>query len=108
MNALRLNNDEITFYQMVHKLNEAVWRIFGFIIREREHAVIHIAIHLENGQHVFFTNKATIYHAINPPKTTLSEFFKLNLNCVIVRTLSETLHEHCYNCKHHTISHRLK
>ncbi|GFQ96362.1 ATP-dependent DNA helicase [Trichonephila clavata] len=44
------NNDEITLYQIGRYIssNEAVWRIFGFQIHERNPAVIHLALHLEN------------------------------------------------------------
>ncbi|GFR22669.1 helitron_like_N domain-containing protein [Trichonephila clavata] len=73
------NNNEITLYQIGRYIssNEAVWRIFGFQIHERDPAVIHLAVHLENGQFVFFTNETAIDRAINPPKTTLTEFFVL-------------------------------
>ncbi|XP_053944993.1 uncharacterized protein LOC128854708 [Anastrepha ludens] len=73
VNALAVNeNDEITLYQIGRYIssNEAAWRIFGFPIQERDPAV-----HLENGRRVFFTNETAIDRAINPPKTTLTEFF---------------------------------
>ncbi|XP_039969990.1 uncharacterized protein LOC120781834 [Bactrocera tryoni] len=72
-------NDEITNYQIGRYVssNEAVWRIFGFPIHERDPAVIHLAVHLENGQRVYFTNDTVLDRAINPPKTTLTEFFEL-------------------------------
>ncbi|KAL4132861.1 hypothetical protein QTP88_009943 [Uroleucon formosanum] len=57
--------------------NEAVWRIFGFYIHERDPAVVQLAVHLENGQRVFFTNETAIDRAINIPKTTLTYFFEL-------------------------------
>ncbi|GFR17143.1 helitron_like_N domain-containing protein [Trichonephila clavata] len=73
------NNNEITLYQIGRYIssNEAVWRTFGFQIHERDPAVIHLAVHLENGQRAFFTNETVIDCAINPPKTTLTEFFVL-------------------------------
>ncbi|GBP92460.1 hypothetical protein EVAR_99636_1 [Eumeta japonica] len=45
-------NDEILMYQMGRYINsnEAAWRIFSFPIHEREPAVQHLAVHLENGQ----------------------------------------------------------
>ncbi|GFU94208.1 uncharacterized protein TNCV_1302581 [Trichonephila clavipes] len=72
------NNDEITLYQIGPYIssNEAVWRIFGLQIHERDPEVIHLAVHLENGQRVFFTNETAIDRAINPTKTTLTEFFE--------------------------------
>ncbi|GFQ82493.1 helitron_like_N domain-containing protein [Trichonephila clavata] len=57
--------------------DEAVWRIFGFQIHERDPAVVHLTVHLENDQLVFFTNETVIDRAINPSKTTLNEFFEL-------------------------------
>ncbi|GFU52991.1 uncharacterized protein TNCV_1142801 [Trichonephila clavipes] len=86
VNAPPVNkNDEITLYQIGRYIssNEAAWRIFGFPIHERDPAVVQLAIHLENGQRVFFTNETAIDRAINPPKTTLTAF----LNCVIVRMI---------------------
>ncbi|XP_044575138.1 uncharacterized protein LOC123258947 [Cotesia glomerata] len=72
-------NDEITIYQIGQYIssNEAVWRIFDFPIHERDPAVIHLAVHLEYGQRVYFTNDTALDRAINPPKTTLTEFFEL-------------------------------
>ncbi|XP_044599590.1 uncharacterized protein LOC123275503 [Cotesia glomerata] len=80
VNAPPVNkNDEITLYQIGRYIssNEAVWRIFGFPIHERDPAVVQLAVHLENGQRVYFTNETAIDRAINPPKTTLTEFFEL-------------------------------
>lgn len=37
--------------------NEAVWRILDFPIHERYPPVVHLSIHLENGQCVYFTEK---------------------------------------------------
>ncbi|GFX90225.1 ATP-dependent DNA helicase [Trichonephila clavipes] len=61
----------------VHQLNEAAWRNLWFPIHEQDPAVVQLAIHLENGQRVFFTNETAIDRAINPPKTTLTAFFEL-------------------------------
>ncbi|GFT90934.1 helitron_like_N domain-containing protein [Trichonephila clavipes] len=107
VNAPPVNkNDEITLYQIGRYIssNEAAWRIFGFPIHERDPAVVQLAIHLENGQRVFFTNETAIDRAINPPKTTLTAF----LNCVIVRMILVLLHEHYSIHKYHAISHGLK
>ena len=62
------NNDEITLYQIGRYVssNEAGWRIFGFPIHERDPAVFHLAVHLENSQRVYFSSgKTAIYRAIN-------------------------------------------
>ncbi|XP_071036514.1 uncharacterized protein [Parasteatoda tepidariorum] len=52
VNAIPVNNNnEVTQYQIGRYIssNEAVWRIFGFPILERDPTVIHLAVHLENG-----------------------------------------------------------
>jgi hypothetical protein len=72
-------NDEIARYQMGRYIssNEAVWHILSFPIHERYPAVIHLHIHLENGQRVFFNEENAIIRALTAPKTTLTEFFEL-------------------------------
>ncbi|XP_026476448.1 uncharacterized protein LOC113382110 [Ctenocephalides felis] len=72
-------NDEITRYQMGRYVssNEAIWRIFGFPIHERNPSVVHLAVHLENGQRVYFTENNILQQALTAPKTTLTAFFKL-------------------------------
>ncbi|GFT93446.1 ATP-dependent DNA helicase [Trichonephila clavipes] len=49
--------DEINQYQLGCYIssNEAVWCILSFPIHERHPTVIHLAVHLENGQRVYFT-----------------------------------------------------
>ncbi|XP_050065709.1 uncharacterized protein LOC126554705 [Aphis gossypii] len=53
------SNDEVTQYQMGRYVssNEAVWRIFSFPIHERHPSVVHLAVHLENGQRVRFIRR---------------------------------------------------
>jgi len=72
-------NDEITRYQMGRYIssNEALWRIFSFSVHERNPSVQHLAVHLENGQRVYFTEENAFQRALQPPKTTLTEFFTL-------------------------------
>nr|XP_046472567.1 uncharacterized protein LOC124214346 [Neodiprion pinetum] len=86
-------NDEITLYQIGRYVssNEAGWRIFGFPIHERDPAVIHLAVHLENGQRVYFTTETAIDRAINPPKTTLTEFFELCNRADVFGAFARTL-----------------
>ncbi|XP_044596944.1 uncharacterized protein LOC123273568, partial [Cotesia glomerata] len=72
--------------------NEAVRRIFGFQIHERDPAVVQLAVHLENGQRVFFTNETAIDRAINPPKTTLTAFFELCNRADDFGAFARTLH----------------
>jgi len=73
------DNNEITRYQMGRYIssNEAVWRILSFPIYERDPAVMHLAVHLENGQRVYFTEETALQRALTAPKTTLTEFFEL-------------------------------
>lgn len=82
-------NDEITQYQMGRYVssNEAIWRIFSFQIHERHPAVVHLAVHLENGQRVYFTAENAAQRAAQPPATTLTDFFALCLRDDFARTL---------------------
>lgn len=72
-------NDEIHQYQMGRYIssNEGIWRIFSFPIHERHPAVVHLDVHLENGQRVYFTAANAVQRADSPPQTTLTAFFKL-------------------------------
>ena len=82
-------NDEITQYQLGRYIssNEAFWRIFSFPIHDRHPAVVHLAVHLENGQRVYFNPDNAQNRALNPPKTTLTEFFTLCRTDAFARTL---------------------
>ncbi|XP_055306971.1 uncharacterized protein LOC129571224 [Sitodiplosis mosellana] len=72
-------NDEIIQYQLGRYIstNEALWRIFSFNIHERYPTVQHLAVHLENGQRVYFTPENARARVDSPPATTLTAFFKL-------------------------------
>ncbi|GFS67023.1 uncharacterized protein TNCV_2528021 [Trichonephila clavipes] len=87
-NAVRVI-DEIAQYQAGRYIssNEAAWRIFSFPMHERNPAVIHLSIHLENGQSVYFTNANVLQRALNPPCTTLTAFFTLCQEDAFARTL---------------------
>ena len=82
MFALQQQNvhDEVTNYQQGRYIssNEAFWRIFSFPIHERYPAVQKLAVHLENGQRVYFTDETAAQQALNP-EILLSLLF---LNCV--------------------------
>ena len=72
--------DEISDYQNARYVssNEAAWRILEFQIHERDPPVQQLAVHLENGQRVYFTeDTASDQASRDPPKTTLTEFFVL-------------------------------
>ena len=79
--ALRSNQvDEISEYQNARYISshEAAWRILEFPIHERFPTVQQLAVHLENGQRVYFTEDTARGQASgDPPKTTLTEFFTL-------------------------------
>ncbi|XP_017490266.1 PREDICTED: uncharacterized protein LOC108378484 [Rhagoletis zephyria] len=82
-------NDEITQYQMGRYINsnEAVWHILRFSIHERYPPVVHLSVHLENGQRVWFTESNALAQALNPHDTTLTAFFKLCQHDSFARTL---------------------
>lgn len=81
--------DEINQYQMGRYVssNEAVWRILSFPMHERHPTVVHLAVHLENGQRVYFTTENARQRAIAPPSTTLTSFFSLCQNDPFAKTL---------------------
>lgn len=57
--------------------SKAVWRILTFPIHERYPTVIHLSVHLENGQPVYFTSKNLVDKLNKPPQTTLLASFEL-------------------------------
>ncbi|GFQ70977.1 ATP-dependent DNA helicase, partial [Trichonephila clavata] len=83
------SNEEVTQYQLGSYIssNEAVWRILSFSIHERYPTVVHLAVHLENGQRVYFTSENVRARAMSPLPTTLTEFFTLCRNDTFARTL---------------------
>ena len=71
---------ETSEYQNAHYIssNEAAWRILEFPIHERFPPVQQLAVHLENGQRVYFTEDTARNQASGAtPKTILTEFFVL-------------------------------
>ncbi|VEN40881.1 unnamed protein product, partial [Callosobruchus maculatus] len=87
--AAENSSDEITQFQMGRYVssNEAMWRIFSFAIHERHPTVIHLAVHLENGQRVYFTAENVLQRVDRPPSTTLTSFFEMCQNDDFARTL---------------------
>ncbi|GFQ79745.1 ATP-dependent DNA helicase [Trichonephila clavata] len=87
------SKDKVPRYQLGRYIssNEAVcvcvWRILSFLIHERYPTVVHLAVHLENGQRVYFTSENVRARAMSPPPTTLTEFFTLCRNDTFARTL---------------------
>ncbi|XP_043259365.1 uncharacterized protein LOC122403185 [Colletes gigas] len=82
-------DDEVTRYQIGRYVscNEALWRIFSFPIHDRHPTVVHLAVHLENGQRVYFTEHTAIQRAERPPATTLTSFFSTCESDPFARTL---------------------
>ncbi|GFQ66000.1 uncharacterized protein TNCT_108501 [Trichonephila clavata] len=56
-------------------------------MHERIPTVIHLSIHLENGQRVYFTDANVLKRALNPPGTTPTAFFTLYQEDAFARTL---------------------
>lgn len=77
--TLRNERDEVSLYESGRYISssEAVWRILGFPVHERYPTVVHLAVHLENGQRVYFNAKNIVHKIANPPTTTLLAFFNL-------------------------------
>lgn len=82
-------NDEILRYQMGRYINsnEAVWRTLNFDMHERYPPILRLAVHLENGQRIYFTEETARTRASNPPNTTLTAFFKLCQQDLFAKTL---------------------
>ena len=73
-------NDEIKNFVNARYVGstEACWRIFEFPLHQRHPCVVQLAVHLENGQRVYFNEQNAVERATNePPSTTLTQFFKL-------------------------------
>jgi len=58
-----------------------------FPIHERHPSVVHLAVHLENGQRVYFTAQNAVQRAAQPPTTTLTSFFETCQNNDFAQTL---------------------
>ncbi|XP_054266833.1 uncharacterized protein LOC128989005 [Macrosteles quadrilineatus] len=67
--------------------NEAAWRILGFPMHERYPTVTHLAVHLPNGERVFFNDQNLHDRIATPPMTTLTAFFQLCQNDEFSKTL---------------------
>ena len=81
--------DEVQRYLMARYIssNEAVWRILDFPIHERHPTVVHLSVHLEIGQRVYFTEDNLQQRVSEPPNTTLTAFFLLCQKDDFARTL---------------------
>lgn len=83
------SNYEVTQYQMGRYVssNGAVRQIFSFSIHERHPTVVHLAVHLENGQRVYFTAQNAVQRAAQTPSTILTSFFETCQNNDFAQTL---------------------
>lgn len=83
------NDNEISTYQSGRYVssNEAVWRLLGFPLHERHPALIHLSVHLENGERIYFRKNNLHDLVSSPPKTTLTAFFELCSEDNFARTL---------------------
>ncbi|GBP58754.1 hypothetical protein EVAR_35533_1 [Eumeta japonica] len=61
-------NDEIARCQVGRYVNcnEAIWHIYTFPIHECHPIVVHLVVHLENGQRVYFTTSDVVQRAETP------------------------------------------
>lgn len=82
-------NDEIEVFQsnLYISSSDAVWRVLAFPIHECYPPVIHLDIHLENGQKIYFNPDNVLERVENPKNTTLLAFFKLCQDDAFTRTL---------------------
>jgi hypothetical protein len=78
--------------------NEAIWLIFSFPIHERHPTVLHLAVHLENGQRVCFTASSVAQRAEAPPAITLTSFFATCQSDPFARTLLYSEMPRYYTC----------
>lgn len=68
--------DEVHTYQAGRYISsdEAVWRLLHFPMHERFPNVVHLHIHLENGQRIYFNEENMQQRVDDPPRTTLTAF----------------------------------
>ena len=67
--------------------NEAVWIILNFQIHERYPTAVHLSVHLENEQRVYFNQENIHQQILGPPTTTLTAFFPLCLQDDFAKTI---------------------
>ena len=72
-------NNEIMKYQSGRYIStsEAAWHILSFPIHERFPPLVHLDVHLENRQRVYFNAENVIDQITNPKNTTLMAYFQL-------------------------------
>jgi len=87
--CLENEQDEISKYDTGRYISSfgAAWRILRIPIHERFPPVMHLSVHLENGQRIYFTTDNASEKVQNPNNTTLLGFFELCKNDSFARTL---------------------
>lgn len=82
-------NDEITKFQLGRYISssEAFWMFFSFKVHDRYPSVEHLAVHLENGQRVYFRPDNVRAVAENSHNTTPTALFLLCQSDKFARTL---------------------
>ena len=91
--------DEISQFQEARYVGstEASNRILGLHMHERFPPVMQLAVHLENGQRVYFYETTVLHQAHNePPRTTLTQFFILCQHDDFAKTLTYPDLPHLY------------
>ncbi|KAL0902327.1 hypothetical protein ABMA27_000223 [Loxostege sticticalis] len=88
-NAIIDPKDEVQMFRAGRYVssNEAAWRILGLPLHERHPTVTHLAVHLPNGERVYFTEATLRDRVATPPNTTLTAFFRLCQADEFARTL---------------------
>jgi hypothetical protein len=89
-----------------------VTRILDFPIHDRYPTVVHLAVHLENGQRVYFTEDNLLNKVNKPPRTALTAFFLLwqknnfastRLYCLAPKGYTWNALEKAFKCRVHGI-----
>ncbi|GFS52473.1 ATP-dependent DNA helicase [Trichonephila clavipes] len=75
--TLFLTDCEMTTTSLSLKQTKYLVQSTHFPIHERDPSVIHLALHLENGQRIYFPEQTALQQALPAPKTTCTEFFNL-------------------------------
>ena len=60
---------------------------FSFPIHERHPTVVHLAVHVENGQRVYLTTENVLQRVDRPPWTKLTRLFEMWQNDDFAKTL---------------------
>jgi len=88
--GLAKENDEVHKYETGRYISasEATWKILGFEIHKRYPPVDHLAIHIENGERIYYIDTDNMKEKLKEkPKTTLTGFFDLCKEDDFVKTL---------------------